>query len=95
MSKILETHYNLTNHSSQVRIIEENFIRYVNHLIKASVSGDSSKIIHSSPSGPTLAKPERITAIVHYTKDKSLTFIKKNDYTNDDIVVSLVKIEQL
>ena len=96
MNKILETHYDLTNNSSQVRVIDEDFHKYVYHLQEANGRYHSRIItdINNTSNGCTLGVSEKIISIHQNTED-TFVFKKYNSHLDAEIIVALVIIDNL
>lgn len=95
MNKILETHYNITNSSYQVRVIKEDFHEYTKHILETN-GIESTKIINGidNRQGCSLSKTEKIIKIIQNIEDRSFIFEKYNSFNQSKIIVSLVVIDE-
>lgn len=96
MNKILETHYNLNNHTCQVRLFEDSFKDYIRHIIISNDKNKPTKSINSIDNkyGNTLGIAETIENIITNIGGESFIFRKHNKYNNSDVIVSLVVIDE-
>jgi uncharacterized protein (UPF0128 family) len=95
MTKVLETHYEFKNNSSQCRIIEvEDFQKYITHILESNENKKNTEIINGidNREGCTLGKLEMITNILQDIKGECFTFTKQNVFNGNTSVVSLVSL---
>lgn|GEM_PF-6992409 len=95
--KVLETHYEVKNGSSQVRLIEVDFERYAQDIIQYAIRREQSPIMNEGQAseGPTLREGERILAVLNYNETKVLAFLKQQESPPVSTIVSLVNVGRL